>query len=310
MKNRVKPQRLRPGDTIGVVAPASNIKQEMFTAGVEELRRLGYRLKYNDSITSFTRYTAGTVERRSAELNQMLLDPEVNAVFAARGGYGSMHLLELLDPQLQSTPPKIVMGYSDITALLIALYQKYSWVTFHGPMVAKDFAGGESHYDRDSFSNVLTRASAAGALDCSNTTVLWKGKARGRLLGGCLPLVVSLIGTPWELETEGSILFLEDMATKPFQLDRMITQLRLAGKFRNVCGIVFGEMAGCLQHPNQGYRLEEVLSDLTADLGVPVLFGLRSGHSEVGNITLPLGVEVFLDCDQVALSVMEAAVED
>jgi muramoyltetrapeptide carboxypeptidase len=310
MQKTIKPTALRSGDTIGVVAPASNIKPEMFAAGVAELQRLGFKVKYNDSITSLTRYTAGSVGRRAEELNQMLLDPEVKAVFAARGGYGSMHLLDRLDPQLRTAPPKIIMGYSDISALLITLYQQYSWVTFHGPMVAKDFAGGESHYDCESFMNVLSRPAPAGLLDCSNTMVLLKGKAKGRLLGGCLPLIISLIGTPWELDTNGAILFLEDTATKPYQLDRMITQLRLAGKFRNVRGIVFGEMRDCMQHPNQGYRLEEVLTDLTSDLGVPVLFGLRSGHSEEGNLTVPLGVEVLLDCNQGLLSVEESAVVD
>src|SRR5262249_3903243 len=167
------------------------------------LQRLGYRVKHLDSITEKDRYTAGSAARRADELNRMLADPQVKAVIAARGGYGSMHLLESLDPEALSSGPKIVMGYSDISALLIALYQKHGWVTFHGPMAAKDFAGGESHYDKRSFVKALTRPLPAGPLYCDNTSVLHGGAARGRLLGGCLSLVVSLLGTPWEIDTDG-----------------------------------------------------------------------------------------------------------
>lgn len=302
------PPALQPGDTIGVVAPASNIKPELLAAGVAELERLGFRVKHLASIAEKARYTAGSEARRAQELNAMLADPEVRAIIAARGGYGSMHLLEALDAPALAGGAKIVMGYSDITALLVALWQRHGWVTFHGPMVAKDFAAGPSHYDHDSFINVLTRPQPAGALNNTGTEVLHAGIAHGRLVGGCLPLLVALMGTPWELDTKETILFLEDTAAKPYQLDRMIMQLKLSGKLRAVRGIVFGEMTDCMQHPQQGYTLTEMLADLTADLNVPVLFGLRSGHSEVGNITVPLGVEAVLDCDQGALTITEAAV--
>ncbi|MEW6735706.1 MAG: LD-carboxypeptidase, partial [Acidobacteriota bacterium] len=247
MQEPLKPPALRPGDTIGVVAPASNLKPHLLKAGCEELERLGFRVKHKESISAQTRYTAGTVARRAEELNSMLVDPEVKAIFAARGGYGSMHLLEHLDTTVLAGGPKIVMGYSDITSLLIALYQQANWVTFHGPMVAKDFAAGPDHYDHNSFFNILTRALPAGRLDCRGTRVLSSGIAEGILLGGCLPLIMSLMGTRWELATAGAILFLEDSGSKPYQIDRWLTQLRLAGKLDNVRGIVFGEMVDCIQ---------------------------------------------------------------
>jgi muramoyltetrapeptide carboxypeptidase len=303
------PSSLMPGDTIGVVAPASNVKKEFLQAGVVELQRLGYQVKYFDHILAKSRYTAGTLTRRGDELKAMFADPTVKAIFAARGGYGSGYLLPHLDELVGNCPPKIFMGYSDITMLLVALYQKYGWVTFHGPMVAKDFAGGAQHYDLRSFAKALTRPLPAGPLDCRQTTVLVPGNARGRLLGGCLPIIVSLIGTPWELDTRDAILFLEDSDTKPFKIDRLLWQLRLAGKLDSVRGIVFSEMPNTLQHPQQGYTLPEMLYDLTQDLGVPVLYGLPAGHLEIGNLTLPLGVEAALDCNRGVLSITAASVQ-
>lgn len=309
MQEVLLPVALQPGDTIGVVAPASNIKSELLLAGVEELKRLGYQVKYRDSILEKARYTAGSIKRRADEFNEMMADPEVKAIFAARGGYGAVEILEHIDFGAIAEQPKIVMGYSDITVLLIALYQKCNWATFHGPMVAKDFAAGASHYDARSFTKVLTRTLPAGPIDSRDTKILSSGQARGRLLGGCLPLIISLMGTPWELDTTDTILFLEDIGTKPYQIDRMLTQLRLAGKLQMVRGIVFGEMVDCVQHANQGYTIEEVLHDATKDLGIPVLFGLKAGHSEVGNITLPFGVEVVLDCQRGNLAITAPSVQ-
>lgn len=308
MREVIKPPTLMPGDCIAVVAPASNIKRESLLAGVKELEKRGYRVKYQESIFSLERYTAGTVERRVDELHKYFADPEVKAILAARGGYGCNQLLERLDWDLIARNPKIFCGYSDLTSLLVALYQKCSLVTFHGPMVAKDFAGGDSHYDWRSFMKALTRPIPLGQYEPTAVEALWEGRARGRLLGGCLPLLMSLIGTEWELETDGAILFLEDTATKPYQLDRMLLQLRMSGRLRGVRGIVFGEMLDCVQHPAQGYKLQEVLKDATAGLGIPVLYGFRSGHTSRSNLTLPLGVEASLDCHRGLLAVEEAAV--
>jgi len=308
MKDVVRPPALLAGDTIGVVAPASNLKRDWFAAGVRELERLGFKVKYLDSIFEKGRFTAGSDRRRADEVNRMFADTEVKAIFAARGGYGSARILELLDNETISANPKIFMGYSDITTLLIFLYQKHNLVTFHGPMVAKDFRAGESHYDRYLLFRVLTRAEAAGEVNCAGTKILRSGVASGRLLGGCLPMITNSIGTEYELDTRGAILFIEDYDSKPYRIDRMLTHLRLAGKFNEVRGLIFGEMIDCIQHPDQGYTIDEVIEDCVGDLGIPVLFGLTAGHGELNNLTLPLGVEVTLDCERGKLTINEPAV--
>jgi muramoyltetrapeptide carboxypeptidase len=310
-KSVVKPARLCRGDTVVVVAPASNLKPDYLARGAAELERLGFRVKHRDDILEKARYTAGSDARRAEELMQAFTDPEVKAVWAARGGYGVMRILRMLDEELLRANPKIFIGYSDLTALHIYLHRRFGLITFHGPMAAKDFAGGEPHYDRDTLMQALTIASPVGEISSEKTEMLHHGrggKARGRLLGGCLSLVAAMMGTPDELDTRGAILFLEDTGVRPYAIDRMLQQLKLAGKFDQVQGIIFGEMTDCVQHAEQGYTIQEVLAECTADLRVPVMFGLPSGHSPRGNLTLPLGVEATLDADRGVLRIEEAAV--
>lgn len=308
----VKPARLRIGDLVAIVAPASTLKREYLARGVEELERLGFRVKHREDILDKARYTAGSDERRAEELMQTFIDTEVKAVWAARGGYGVMRILKLLDEELLRANPKIFIGYSDLTALHLYLYRRFGWVSFHGPMAAKDLVGGQEHYDRNTLLQSLMTASPLGEIVSDKTVMLHhgqNGKVQGRLLGGCLSLVAAMMGTPDELDTRGSILFLEDTGTRPYAIDRMLQQLKLAGKFDGVRGIIFGEMADCIQHAEQGYTIQQVLAECTADLGVPVMFGLPSGHSSRGNLTLPLGIEATLDSQRGVLSIDEAAVE-
>lgn len=306
----IKPAALRAGDTVAIVAPASNLKSDYLERGVAELGRLGFQVRYEPEILAKAHYTAGSDERRAAELMKAFTDPAVKAVWAARGGYGSMRLFNLLDDEILKQHPKIFIGYSDITALHLYLYRRFGWVTFHGPMAAKDLAGGEEHYDRAGLLAAITQSAPVGAINCTGTEVLHRGQgaARGRLLGGCLSLIVALLGTPDELDTRDSILFLEDTGVKPFAMDRMLQHLRLAGKFAEVRAIVFGEMTDCVQHAEQGYRIQDVLAECTRGLGIPVLCGLRSGHSPRGNLTLPLGVTARLDADCGVLMIEESAV--
>jgi muramoyltetrapeptide carboxypeptidase len=307
----IKPPQLKPGDTIGIVAPASNIRRDLLEAGAAELHRLGFKTKSLDSIFTTQLYFAGNDERRAEELNAMFADPEVKAIFAARGGYGSIRLLPLLDEAVIAAHPKIVMGYSDITTLLLYLQQRHRWVVFHGPMVTREFAGGEAQYDRDLLWRVLCQAQPAGQVDLTGTEVLRPGVARGRLVGGCLPMLISSLRTSYELETQEAILFIEDYASKPYQVDRMIMQLRAAGKLDRVRGLIFGEMTDCIQHPQQGYTIIDVIEGCLADLRIPTLFGVRSGHSEVRNQVLPLGVEVTLNCPddaEATLTIEDSAV--
>lgn len=307
----IKPAALRAGDAVAIVAPASNLKADYLARGVAELERLGFRAKYDPGILDKGRYTAGTDHRRADELMRAFTDPEIKAVWAARGGYGAMRLFSLLDEDALRRNPKIFIGYSDLTALHLYFYRRFNWVTFHGPMTAKDLAGGPEHYDHETLIGSITQTSPLGEIESLQTEMLHRGgggRVSGRLLGGCLSLISALMGTPDELETRGSILFLEDTATRPYAIDRMLQQLRLAGKFNQVRAIVFGEMTDCGQHADQGYRIQDVLAESTADLNVPVMFGLPSGHSPRGNLTLPLGVAATLDADHGILSIDEAAV--
>lgn len=316
MTELVKPAVLRPGDLVAIVAPASNLKAEYLARGVAELERLGFRVWQRADILDKARYTAGSDARRTEELMQAFADPEVKAVWAARGGYGVMRILRMLDESALRANPKVFIGYSDLTALHLYLYRRFGWVTFHGPMAAKDLAGGEQHYDRQNLIAALMQTTPLGdiapAAHASQLEVLHPGAGpvAGRLLGGCLSLLTALLGTPDELETRGAILFLEDIGVKPYALDRMFQQLRLAGKLDEVRGIVFGEMADCVQHAEQGYTIQEALAEMTADLGIPVLFGLPSGHSVRGNLTLPLGVEARLNGKNATLTILEAGVSE
>ncbi len=308
MKSLIKPQRLRPGDTIGIVAPASDVDPRRLSAGVAELVRLGFKANHLDSILDKDRYTAGSDERRARELEAMFFDPEVKAVIAARGGYGCVRLLSHLDERRLARHPKIFMGYSDITSLLVYFERNLGWVTFHGPMVTREFAAGEGHYDRAWLAKALMQDIPAGTIPLEGTTVIHPGRVRGRLTGGCLPMLTASLGTRYEFSSDGAILFLEDYASKPYQIDRMLMQLKLAGKFNHARAVVFGEMTDCQQHPEQGYSILDVITEVMQDIDLPMLFGVRSGHSDWGNIVLPFGVEVTVDCDRRELTVEEPAV--
>lgn len=308
---RIKPPALRPGDTVGIVAPASNVKRGDLEAGCKALRNAGYQPFYFDSILDQDLYFAGSAERRARELEQMFARDDVRVVLCARGGYGANYLLEAVNLEAIKSHPKIFVGYSDLTTLLTYFADAAGLITFHGPMVAKDWAH-EDGIDFYSWQAALTETKpwepflGAG----SGAKGLVDGKAEGILYGGCLSILVASLGTPYEIRTEGTILFLEDLAAKPFQIDRMLMQLKLAGKLKGVRGIVFGEMKECVQTANQGYTLEEVALRVVGKLGVPVAYGVRSGHVTAGNITLPIGAraEVNVRGGQVNLKILEGAV--
>jgi len=308
---RIRPPALRPGDVVGIVAPASNVKRNELEAGCEALRRAGYRPFYFDSIFEQDLYFAGSVQRRARELEHMFVSEEVRAIICARGGYGSNYLLQAVDWKKIKSHPKIFVGYSDLTALLTHLHDAFGLITFHGPMAAKDWAH-ENGVDLASWQGALSGTSAwePNLSAESGATGLVDGSAEGVLYGGCLSILVASLGTPYEIHTEGTILFLEDVAAKPYQIDRMLMQLKLAGKLNDVRGIVFGEMRDCFQTANQGYTLEQIVLRIVGELGVPVAFGVRSGHVTTGNITLPIGVraEVLVEGKQVRLKILEAAV--
>jgi muramoyltetrapeptide carboxypeptidase len=263
----IKPAALRPGDTIGIVAAASNIKKELLEQGCRELESLGFKTYYRPDIVSTFRYFAGTRERRLGEFLEMLRSRDIRAIFCARGGYGCGQLIPDLDPEILRSNAKIVNGSSDIT-LLLNWMERAGVVSFHGPMVATAIREGLSGYNRTVLLDMLQGGKAV-RFPTEATAILRPGTAEGRLIGGCLSLVVATLGTKHEIDTQDSILVLEDLDTKPYQVDRMITHLKQAGKLEGVRGVVFGEMLNCAQHANQGYTLQEVLTDLLAEFSFP-----------------------------------------
>jgi muramoyltetrapeptide carboxypeptidase len=300
----LKPKAVRAGAVIGVVAPASPVRKEYVDAGVAELERLGFRTRLGRRLYHRGRYTAGTASDRLQDWVELWEDPEVSALFCARGGYGSMDLLTRLSAERTRENPKVVLGSSDATALLAFLRSGAGLVSFHGPMVAQQIARGD--YDRENLLSVLGSIDAPGTIAVETVERLHPGSAEGPLLGGCLSIVAALAGTRFLPSFAGAILFLEDTQTKPYQIDRMLTQLRLAGLLDGVRGLVFGEMPGCEQHPDQGYTLQEMLRDWTSYLRVPVLFGFPSGHTRSKGLALPLGARARLDDD--GLTLLEGAV--
>ncbi|HEV8525881.1 MAG TPA: LD-carboxypeptidase [Terriglobales bacterium] len=300
---------MQAGDTVGIVAPASAIDRDALEAGCKGLRRLGYSPFYFDSIFEQDLYFAGSVRRRAGELEEMFEREEVRAIVCARGGYGCNYLLPELNLAKIAAHPKIFVGYSDATSLLTYFFDKANLVTFHGPMVTKDFAAADgvnpaSWLGATGGSEQWTISSAreSGAIG------LVEGSAEATLYGGCLSMLVSSLGTPYEIKTAGTILFLEDVNAKPYQVDRMLMQLKLAGKFADVRGIIFGEMLDCRQNAEQNYKLEEVVRSVVGGLGVPVAYGLRSGHVSRQNITLPIGVRAALEVQrEVRLTILESA---
>ena len=308
-KALLKPPPLLPGDKIGIIAPASNVDRQAFKVGCDSLRRMGYTPVFQDNIFDRDLYFAGTAARRARELEEMFERDDIRAILCARGGYGCNYLLPQIDLDKVWRHPKIFAGYSDITSLHTVFCDVVGLVTFHAPMLAKDFAveGGVDLASWNAATGGQPRWELASHMQHGLSPMV-EGQADGVLYGGCLSIVVASLGTPYEIRTDGKVLFLEDANERPYKVDRLLMQLKLAGKFRKIKGIVFGEMLDC-GAPEASYTLQEVVKRIVGDLGVPVAYGLRSGHVERANITLPLGVAVTLTVSQeaVRLEFLEAA---
>ena len=305
----IKPPALHPGDTVGIVAPASNIRQSELESGCEALRRAGYRPFYSESILDRDLYFAGSIARRARELEEMFESETVRAIICARGGYGSNYLLTKIDIDKIRLHPKVFVGYSDNTSLLTHFFDSAGLITFHGPMAAKDWAH-EDGVDLSSWQSSLSQFAAWDVPLNPEATGLVDGEAEGILYGGCLSILVASLGTPYQIKTAGKILLLEDIGAKPYQVDRMLMQLKLGGHLAQVRGILFGEMLDCVQSPNQDYTLQEVITRIVADLRIPLAFGIKSGHVTRRNITLPCGVQARLAVlnKTVTLRILESAV--
>jgi muramoyltetrapeptide carboxypeptidase len=303
----IQPPALKRGDKIGILAPASSFSKQAFEDGCNRLRQMGYEPVYSPTIFERDLYFAGSVSRRREEFEDLLRNPEIAALICVRGGYGSNYLLESLNFDLFARNPKIVLGCSDITSLLTVITDRTGLVTFHGPMIAKDIAEGT--FDEKSW-NACFGTESGWSIRSADLKVLQPGHAKGRLYGGCLSMLAASLGTPYQIETDDTILFIEDVAEKPFRIDRMLMQLHLAGCLNRVRGFVFGEMLDCLPPTNETYSLQQVITRVLSPYKVPIVFGLKSGHVSSGNITLPIGVQAELLAEQgVELKILEAATQ-
>ncbi len=292
MPEPIKPPALQPGAQVYVASPASPAEPGQLERGLEELRRLGYRAAPRRSDSNAQGYFARPLDDRVEEFEAALERPEWRAVFCLRGGYGSTYLLDRF--HLPRWPaPKIVLGYSDITSVQVFLWQKRGWVTFYGPMVAAGFDAGPAGYDADTFLRAVTETRGGWSV-CLQGEPLFSGEAEGVLLGGCLTLLETTLGTPWELDTAGSILLLEDRAMKPYQFDRALMHLKQAGKLKDVRAIVLGEFPESEPPVAGGPTVQEVARRILEESGVPVVWGAAVGHTSRPMLTLPLGVRARL----------------
>jgi muramoyltetrapeptide carboxypeptidase len=301
-----KPFALAPNSWITVLAPASPVDERLLRKGCDELMRLGYRLDPVEPALARKGYFAGSLEERVAAMFVARTGGGVHPIFCARGGYGSNYLVEYLQQTEDaipgytdagtSPPPPILLGYSDITTLQSFYWQTMGWVTFYGPMVAAGFDAGVGKpggYDFDSFHLAMTETRSGWPLALQGGTLM-EGEAEGVVVGGCLSLVQTTLGTSWELDTRGSILLLEDRGMKPYQVDRALMHLSQAGKFEGVRGMILGEFPECEPATGSDVTVRDVLERIIGGLEIPVVAGAPVGHTPRPMLTVPLGVRARL----------------
>jgi muramoyltetrapeptide carboxypeptidase len=304
-----KPRALIFESVIAAIAPASPGNAGREAAGLEELKRLGFQAAQRKAGTT-EGYFAGSQMERERELTRALANDAVDGVFAVRGGYGSNYLLDGLQA-VNLEAAKAIVGFSDLTSLQIYLWQKHGWVSFYGPMLAAGLDGGAGAakgYDRESLLAAIQKTDGGWKVDLHGE-VLAAGNAEGRILGGCMTLVETTLGTPWELDTREAILLLEDRGMKPWQVDRGLMHLKQAGKFEGVRGIVLGDFPEC-EPPVQGSpTVRDVAQRILVPLDVPIVFGAPVGHTLRPMLTLPLGVKARLSAKgEGLLEIVEPAV--
>lgn len=286
---------LRPEGTIALIAPAGPAALDVEKAE-QWMRNRGYGLRIYPGVYERDGYLAGSDKTRLADLHSAFADPDIDAIFCLRGGYGTPRLLDSLDFGLLRANPKPFVGYSDITALHLAINRYAGFVTFHGPMLNADLLGDKQPPTESSLFSLLRGQLGAGSELAHPVafplTTLEPGIARGRLQGGNLSMIAAVMGTPFEIDAQGIILFIEDVNEPIYRIDRLLTHLRLAGKLAQVAGVLVGDVAGV-----DSMALERLLKQTFAPLGVPVLSGWRSGHCDP-NLTLPLGALVRLDAGE------------
>lgn len=309
----IKPKPLKFGDTVAIIAPGTNDPTPEALQKVQEvIDWLGLKAKYTEYLRTDFGYKTRTAQTRATEFMQAFADESVSGVFCIRGGYGCQQILELIDYDLIRNNPKIFAGYSDITALHLAIAQRSRLVTLHAPVMKSEFTNFTAEHFKDiifakaEYPLLLQNPnSKSGIRALFPTRTITGGKVRGKMIGGNLSLISALMGTPYEIQTDGYILFLEDVGEAPYSIDRMLSQLELGGKFKKVRGIIFGQCEGCTGSSSTWDKsLGEVLDYYFKPLQIPVFYGLLFGHSD-NQLTMPELCEVEIDADNQTLTLLE-----
>ncbi len=310
----LKPKKLLKGDLIGIISPASSSDDlSKVEAGVKYFERLGYRVEVGKNVGKLHGYLAGSNDERLDDLHYMFKKKNVKAIFTVRGGYGSARLLDKIDYNLIGKNPKIFVGYSDITALQLAIFNKVGLVTFAGPMVAVDFHNGVDSSLEEYFWAAVTSSKSLGKIRMPHEEKLFqlnKGDKKGRIIGGNLSVLTSLIGTKFMPDMKGKILLLEEVGEAPYRIDRMLNQLKLSKVLGEISGAVLGAFIDCNEKDptKSSLTLGEVIEDYFSKLKAPVIYNFRHGHIK-DNITVPLGINVRVNASRNIIEYMEPAVK-
>lgn len=304
-----KTKGLKPNDTVGLTAPAGPVCHEKLNKAVAALEEFGFYVKVGETCDmKYRGYLAGTPERRAAELNAMFSDQETAAIFCLRGGYGSQQILPYLDSQLIKNNPKLLVGYSDITALHLYLQQRCGLPSIHGPMPASDLIDAHPNTEAGLLRLLFDGSEACAVMNPPGEKLecMVSGKASGILTGGNLSLICALMGTPYEMDTKGKILFLEEINEEPYKLDRMLTQLALGGKFSDAEGVVLGSWSGC--QSDSKMDIKKLFNEILTPFRKPILYNLRAGHCSP-MVSLPFGAFVEIDADRSVLIIKEGIIQ-
>ncbi len=308
----IKPSALKPNATIGIVSPSSWLNEPDLKTAVSVFENKGYKLVLGESVFLKEFTYAGTPQERADDINNMFANPDIDAIICARGGYGANRVLPLLDYDLIQENPKIFMGYSDITAFLISITQKTGLITFHGPMLTS-FKKRMVNYNFDLMENILVGSESVTIQSPSElpACILKSGKAKGTLWGGNMCLLINRLGTPDQLNTDGAILFIEDIDEYLYAFDRMLVHMKKAGMFENIKGLIIGELVDMKDYDDPfGKSTNEIVMDVCGDLDIPIISNFPCGHG-IYQATLPISIPVQLDAnsDSPSLTILESPVK-
>lgn len=304
----IKPKALEYGDTIGLIAPA-NYSGASATAMINDLEARGFKVLLGDSFYQKWYNFGGSDETRANDINNMFKNKEVKAIFSVRGGYGSIRLLDKIDFEIIKKNPKIFVGYSDITTLLMAINQETDLITYHGPM-SSNFTNFDDVTRISFFDTIMNNKNSyeLTGYTGANLKVISSGKAEGEIIGGNLSLIVASLGTKHEIDTKGKILFIEEVGEHTYRIDRMFQQLKLAGKFNDANGIILGSFTKANQESSQDMTLEEVFNDSFKNLRKPVVSNFSSGHMRPF-VTIPIGVKGKIDTDTLKIEIIDGSIK-